>query len=81
MDTRGTAITVVCLILLLSNPSFAAPKICGQRLVHIVTKICTPSSGGEPCFDTTNKDLPGLRKSCCLNGCTLKDIAEYCCSE
>uniref|UniRef100_A0A914XJY7 Insulin-like domain-containing protein n=1 Tax=Plectus sambesii TaxID=2011161 RepID=A0A914XJY7_9BILA len=81
MDTRRTVITVVFLILLLSSPSFAAPKVCGQRLAKILNNVCSDSSSSEetPCFKTMNEDSSGLYKNCCLHDCTFDDLKKYCC--
>uniref|UniRef100_A0A914UXK2 Uncharacterized protein n=1 Tax=Plectus sambesii TaxID=2011161 RepID=A0A914UXK2_9BILA len=80
MDTRRTAITIVCLVLLLSSPSFAAGKLCRQRVFGMLNSMCS-DSGETPCYEKTDEKLEGLYKTCCEGACSFSYVKTFCCSE
>uniref|UniRef100_A0A914XD58 Insulin-like domain-containing protein n=1 Tax=Plectus sambesii TaxID=2011161 RepID=A0A914XD58_9BILA len=82
MNTCCTALTVIFLILLLSGPSFAKPRLCGHRFVRVQVALCSPSREEGPCFRPLDlDDFTGLKETCCSNGCTYADLKKNCCTE
>ncbi|CAG9540078.1 unnamed protein product [Cercopithifilaria johnstoni] len=66
-------------------------RICGRELIYILIKICTPTNGTHPCFQSstnaTYADMKsnrsyrrGVATVCCSYGkCSKEYLATFCC--